>query len=101
MIYYVDIDDTICKTPDIGIRKNYFIAEPYKDRIEKINKLYDEGHKIHYWTSRGMMTGLDWQELTEKQLELWGCKYTSLNMKKPMYDYWIDDKAFNSEDFFT
>ncbi len=27
---------------------------PYEDRIEKINKLYDEGHTIIYLTARGI-----------------------------------------------
>ena len=38
MIYYVDIDDTICKYPDERIYQN---AVPIKERIEAINKLYN------------------------------------------------------------
>lgn len=96
MIYYVDIDHTIC---DSG-KSDYNNAVPYTDRIAKINKLYDEGHQIHYWTARGGTSGIDWSELTIKQLAQWGCKYTSVNFKKPMYDFWIDDKAINDKDFF-
>lgn len=96
MIYMVDIDGTICRS----IRADYATAVPMKDRIEKINRLFDEGHEIHYWTARGGTTGLDWSDLTKQQLDTWGCKYTSLKMGKPSYDMWIDDRAINSEQFF-
>ena len=102
MIYYVDIDDTICISPknDDGT-SNYPNAVPMLDRIEKINKLYQSGHEVHYWTARGMNTGKDWKLLTYQQLTDWGCQYSSLKMKKPIYDKWIDDKAINDKDFFA
>lgn len=96
MIYYVDIDNTICKTEG----NDYPNSQPYVDRIAKINELYDAGHTIVYWTARGSSSGKIWNDLTEDQLELWGCKYHMLYMGKPSYDVWIDDKAINSEDFF-
>lgn len=96
MIYYVDIDQTICNTT----KSEYSNATPYLSRIEKINKLFDDGHEIHYWTARGSKSGINWKDLTLRQLRTWGVKYTTLNMNKPVYDFWIDDKAINSEDFF-
>lgn len=96
MIYIVDIDNTICKT----VNSDYANSVPYTDRIEKINKLYDEGHVIIYWTARGQTSGIDWTDLTYEQLNVWKCQYDELRMKKPSYDIWIDDKAFNSEDYF-
>ena len=44
--YVVDIDNTIC-TQTYG---DYSKAKPYQDRINKINDLYDAGHKIIYFT---------------------------------------------------
>lgn len=96
MRYIVDIDGTICNNTE----GNYESAEPYLDRIEKINKLYDTGNYIVYWTARGGNSGKDWGILTRTQLEEWGCKYHELNMKKPVYDLWIDDKAVNSGEYF-
>ena len=52
----VDIDETICVTPD---SRDYTKSVQMKDRIEKINKLYDEGNTIVYWTARGTGSGLD------------------------------------------
>lgn len=101
MIVFVDIDDTICRSPkDSEGRNQYQNAVPYTNRIQQVNDLFDQGHQIHYWTSRGQTTGIDWTELTHQQLLDWGCKFTSINMNKPMYDWWIDDKSFHPEDFF-
>lgn len=101
MIYIVDIDGTICEIkfhPDGSV--NYDAAVPLYDRIEKMNKLYDEGNEIHYWTARGSASGIDRSEITHKQMKEWGVKYTSLKLKKPHYHLWIDDKAINAEQFF-
>ena len=87
--YIVDIDGTICTTHD----GQYAKSEPLAARIAKINQLYDDGHKIIYWTARGMTSNTDWSELTKRQLEFWGCKYHELRMGKPSYDVWVDDKA--------
>ena len=97
MIYYVDIDGTICTNTD-GF---YHEAKPFKDRIARINRLYDQGHEIHYWTARGSGSGKDWGDLTYSQLNQWGCKFTTFRLGKPSYDVWIDDKAFNVDEFFA
>ena len=96
MIYFIDIDGTIC-TNTYG---DYEKAIPFPARIQKLNRLYDEGHEIHYWTARGSSSGLDWTELTNRQIKDWGCKYHSISLGKPSYDVWVDDKAFNSETYF-
>ena len=108
MKIYVDIDDTICyykpENDNISNKKDYSLAIPYKDRIEKINKLYDEGHKIVYWTARGgseksKKSGNCDYDFTWKQLESWGCKFHDLSTGskgkyiKPACDLVIDDKA--------
>ena len=102
MIIYVDIDDTICyyEREFQGFGKDYSLALPYKDRIEKINNLYDEGHNIVYWTARGTVSQLFWFETTYEQLKKWGCKFHELKMGKPAYDLFIDDKNINSEMYF-
>ena len=50
MIIFIDIDETICETPE---NRDYTISVPIQEDIEKANKLYDEGHHIVYWTARG------------------------------------------------
>jgi hypothetical protein len=98
MIFYVDIDDTICShSEDL----DYSRATPRPERILKINRLYDQGNTIVYWTARGTGSGIDWREVTEKQFKDWGVKYHELKFGKPVYDLFIDDKNINSERFFN
>ena len=58
MIIYVDIDETICSSPE---DRNYSMASPIVENIKKINKLYDEGNTIVYWTARGTGSGINWR----------------------------------------
>lgn len=92
MLIYIDIDETICNTPE---NRDYSMATPIIENITNANKLYDEGHTIIYWTARGTVSKIDFTELTEKQLNQWGVKYHELKMGKPFYDLLIDDKTFN------
>lgn len=100
MIYMVDIDGTICRTPKVGLSHDYENSTPFAHRIEKINKLYDQGNTIIYWTARGSGSGIDWTELTKKQLIEWGCKFHEVRLGKPSYDVWIDDKAIGDGFYF-
>lgn len=98
MIIYVDIDETICTSPE---DRNYSKAVPIEQNIEKINQMYDNGDNIVYWTARGTGSGIDWRKVTENQFEKWGVKYHGLRFGKPIYDLFIDDKNINSESFFN
>lgn len=101
MIIYVDIDETICSHFEVNIgARDYSNVSPLYNRIDKINKLYDEGHTVVYWTARGTVTGIDWREVTEIQLNTWGAKRHDLKFGKPHYDLFIDDKNINSDRFF-
>ncbi len=98
MIIYVDIDETICYYEE---KRDYNIAKPYYNRIEKINSLYEQGNTIVYWTARGTVTQENWFNVTLKQLNSWNCKFHELRMGKPAYDLFIDDKNINSKTFFN
>ncbi len=110
MRYCVDIDGTIC-TPTKG--RDYESAQPYETRIHTLNKLYDEGNYIIYFTARAMgrfsteeypiaaaKASAVLFELTQKQLKEWGVKYHELIMGKPHADMFIDDKAWPDHVFF-
>lgn len=89
MKYIIDIDGTICSQT----ASDYENAQPFHDRIAKINALYDDGHTIIYWTARGMASNRDHSALTKRQLVEWGCKYHDVMFGKPQYDVWVDDKS--------
>ena len=94
-LIYVDIDNTIWHTED----SDYHSSQPKQEQIDKINKLYDEGHEIVYWTARGGHSGLDWTAFTVYQLNNWGCRYTRIEeQKKPSYDLFICDKSKRIEE---
>ena len=113
MIYCFDIDGTIC-TPGTCRECQYEGATPKKDRIEVVNKLYEEGNYIIYMTARAMGRHKDLPHeeakqkasdiilpLTKMQLDIWGCKYHELIMGKPHADMFIDDKGWSDVGFFN
>ena len=101
----VDIDETISFYP--GERK-YDLAEPIVENIAKINKMYDDGWYVTYWTARGSVSKVDHWEYTNVQLKMWGCKFHDLITgyrdgpfcwpTKPHFDLVIDDKAKRIEE---
>jgi len=102
----VDIDETICFYSG---KRQYNLADPSHENINKINKLYDEGWYIIYWTARGgseksKKAGRCYYDFTWGQLESWGCKFHDLSTGtkgkhvKPPYDLVIDDKAKRIEE---
>lgn len=93
MIYCFDIDGTLCTRTD----GDYTLAEPFWDRIAVVNALHAAGHVIKLFTARGTTTGIDWRDVTERQMQAWNVRFHVLIMGKPEADIFIDDKAFNAD----
>ena len=86
MVIYVDIDNTIANPFKVGKTFDYTKHTPRYEQIQKINKLFDEGNEIVYWTARGSGSGVDWTALTRIQLLNWGCEYKRVeSLKKPSF----------------
>jgi hypothetical protein len=85
----------VCETP---CSRNYEESVPIRSNIEKVNALFDQGHDIVHWTARECKSKKDYSELTLRQLNEWGCRFTRLEKddRKPNYDILIGDKAINS-----
>jgi|TARA_R100000995_G_C3462174_1_gene113732 hypothetical protein len=95
-IIYVDIDNTICSQVTDSQYQN---SVPWYDNIKKINKLYENGNYIKYWTARGSTSGNDYYKLTKNQLDKWGAKYHELSAgEKPFYDLLICDRTKRIEE---
>ena len=92
-----DIDGTICY--NIGKPGEYENSIPRHEVIREINKKYDEGYEIVFWTARGTKTGIDWTAETIEQLKAWGVKYHSLHFGKPAAALYVDDKGFNVDNW--
>jgi len=97
MIIFVDIDETICTLP-ANCETEYEMSVPIRENIDKINRLFYEGHTIVYWTARGTGTGHNWFHITKLQLDEWGARYNELRMGKPVYDLFICDKSKRIEE---
>jgi mannose-6-phosphate isomerase-like protein (cupin superfamily) len=95
MNIFIDLDNTLCSTNN----SDYENSKPIIERINKVNKLKEEGNYITIWTARGSKSGLDHTELTKKQLNEWNINFDKLILGKPSYDLYIDDKSINVDDY--
>ena len=94
--YCFDLDGTLCSNTE----GEYAQAVPLPERILKVNELYDLGNKILIYTARGTVTGIDWRELTQNQLDEWGIKHHELRLGKPFADIYVDDRGVSDGVFF-
>jgi len=87
--YLIDIDGTICDDIPNEEPERMITAKVYPDAIETLNKWYDEGHIICFFTSRTE----DHRLVTEQWLKRHGFKYHSMLMGKPRGGnyHWIDN----------
>ena len=100
-IFVFDLDGTLCKTTPVGQNNMYMDAIPYKERIEAVNKLFDEGYIIIIETARGCGSGRNWYQDTLNQLIGWGLNFHTLRTGvKFGGDYFIDDRSIQPEQFF-
>ena len=87
--YLIDIDGTV--TDDVPNEEPERMAtcEPFPDALATLNKWYDEGHIICFFTSRTEAH----REVTTEWLNRNGFKYHSLLMGKPRGGnyHWIDN----------
>ncbi len=92
--FVFDIDGVIAQ-----FRENldYASAGPNEKMVRIINKLYDAGNYIVLFTARGYKTGIDWTEVTRKQMREWGVKHHELKFGKPDADFYVDDKMLGLE----
>ena len=87
--YMIDIDGTI--TDDVPNEEPERMATclPFPDALETLNKWYEEGHIITFFTSRTE----EHREVTETWLNKHGFKYHGLLMNKPRGGnyHWVDN----------
>ena len=92
-VYLIDIDGTICDDIKNEDSHLYPTAQLYPSALEIINKWYDEGHVITFFTARESKD----REVTETWLKDNGFKYHGLVMDKPRINdnqeyVWIDNR---------
>lgn len=87
--YLIDIDGTICDDIPNEEPERMKTATLYPDALETVNRWYDEGHIITFFTSRLESH----REITEGWLKENGFKYHGMLMGKPRGGnyHWIDN----------
>lgn len=87
--YLIDIDGTITEDVPNEEPERMETCEPFPDALETLNKWYDEGHVITFFTSRTE----EHREVTENWLNKHGFKFHGLLMNKPRGGnyHWIDN----------
>lgn len=100
--YLIDIDGTICDDIPNEEPERMATAAFYPDALEILNKWYDEGHIITFFTSRTE----DHRAVTEEWLNKNGFRYHAILFGKPRGGnyHWIDNhlvKATRFEGKFT
>ncbi|PKP29314.1 MAG: phosphoheptose isomerase [Bacteroidetes bacterium HGW-Bacteroidetes-18] len=87
--YLIDIDGTVGEDIPNEEPERMVTAKAYPDAIKTLNKWYDEGHIIYFFTSRTEAH----REITEAWLKKHGFKYHGMLMGKPRGGnyHWIDN----------
>jgi len=95
--YLIDIDGTICDDIPNEEPERMATAKVYPDALETLNKWYDEGHVITFFTSRTV----DHRAVTEKWLKDHGFNWHGLLMGKPRGGnyHWVDNHIVRATRF--
>jgi|Deesub1362B_J571_1020462.scaffolds.fasta_scaffold04738_3 uncharacterized HAD superfamily protein len=83
----VDLDGVLCEEGGWDV-KDFLEREPIIENIEKVNKLFDQGHIIVIYTARREED----RYWTEAWLKEHGVKYDFLVLEKLRFDYYVDEK---------
>jgi len=95
--YLIDIDGTICDDIPNEEPERMETANVYPDALQVLNKWFDEGHIITFFTSRTESHRI----VTEKWLNKHGFKYHSILFGKPRGGnyHWIDNHIVRATRF--
>ncbi len=95
--FLIDIDGTICDDIPNEEPERMLTCLPYPDALKVINKWYEEGHIITFFTSRTE----EHREVTEQWLKKNNFKYHAILMGKPRggHYHWIDNHIVKATRF--
>lgn len=95
--FLIDIDGTICDDVPNEEPERMSTVLPYPDALRILNKWYDEGHIITFFSSRTE----EHREITEAWLEKHGFRYHAVLLNKPRGGnyHWIDNHIVKATRF--
>lgn len=99
-IWLIDIDGTVCddipnETPEL-----FETAGVYADALAQVNKWYDAGDTVYFFTARLE----EHREVTEKWMETNGFKYHGILFNKPRIKngetyHWVDNRPVKATQY--
>jgi hypothetical protein len=95
--FLIDLDGTVCDDVPNEEPERMATVLPYPDALKIINKWYDEGHVITFFTSRTE----GHREITEAWLKRHGFRYHAIIFGKPRGGnyHWIDNHIVKATRF--
>ncbi len=95
--FLIDIDGTICEDIPNEEPGRMLTARLFPDALDMVNKWYDEGHVITFFSSRTE----EHRAITEQWLKAQGFKYHYLLLNKPRGGnyHWIDNHIVRATRF--
>lgn len=95
--FLIDIDGTVCDDIPNEEPERMISVMPYPDALKIINKWFEEGHSIFFFTSRTE----DHRPVTEAWLNKHGFKYHGIIFGKPRGGnyHWIDNHIIKATRF--
>ncbi len=95
--FLIDIDGTICDDIPNEEPERMRNADVYRDALDTLNKWYDEGHVITFFTSRKE----EHREVTEQWLKKHNFKYHGILFGKPRGGnyHWVDNHIVRATRF--
>ena len=95
--FLIDIDGTVCDDIPNEEPERMISVMPFPDALKIINKWFEEGHSIYFFTSRTE----EHRAVTEAWLNKNGFKYHGIIFGKPRGGnyHWIDDRSVKATRF--
>jgi hypothetical protein len=95
--FLIDIDGTVCDDIPNEEPERMISVMPYPDALKIINKWFEEGHSIYFFTSRTE----EHRSVTESWLNKHGFKYHGIIFGKPRGGnyHWIDNHIIKATRF--
>lgn len=97
----IDVDGTVADCSKVDFSKvnkdtcELMKAKPIKGALEAVKKLYRQGHKIVFYSSRDHGS----KEMTKRWLREHALPFNHIEMEKFVAHVYIDDKAINGCDW--
>ena len=99
-IWLIDIDGTVCDDVPNETPELFETAGVYPDALDQVNKWYDAGDTVYFFTARLE----EHREVTEKWMEDNGFRYHGILFNKPRIKegqtyHWVDNRPVKATQY--